>query len=290
MHIWYWPGDESVAERALEEIGRLRFPGLPGDALERGPLSIYLAPDDDAFHRIARGAPEWGAGVALPEQGVVVIPLRGPTVQAGEWRRILVHEAAHVALRRHLDARVPRWFDEGYAQLAAGSWDADAAWQLRLAILMGRAPPLDSLTLDFPARAPEARVAYLLSYTAVRDLHDLAGADAFAAMLRGWRETGDIDRAIRATYGLTLGQFERLWRESVRSRYGWLLVVSQAIVIWTGFTLLFLALGAWVHRRRRLEFEAMRAREAAEAAGTGGAPAEPPGGAPEALDLRDEPP
>lgn len=205
-----------------------------------------------------------------------MIPLRGPRLRPGEWLSTLHHEVAHIALHDYLRARIPRWFDEGYAQLAAGTWDVDAAWQLRLAILLGQAPALDSLTLDFPQRAPEARVAYLLSFTAVRDLYELSGPDAFAMALRRWRDGGDLDAAMRETYGLTLGHFERLWREDVRARYGWLLIVSETVVLWTGFTLLFLALGAWARRRRRRQYAALASGEAAEEAAALGPPEEPP--------------
>ena len=286
LRVQYWPGDEEIARRALDALPDFRFPGFAAGALTSAPLTVYLAPDEATFRRVARVAPDWGAGVAFPEEGVIVIPLRGARVAVQDWRRTLHHEAAHVALHRYLRARVPRWFDEGYAQLAAGAWDADAAWQLRFAILMGRTPPLDSLSLEFAGRAPEARVAYLLSYTAVRDLVELSGGDAFESMLRRWREGGDLDRAIRTTYGITLGQFERLWRQSVRARYGWLLIVSEAVFLWTVFTVLFLALGAWARRRRRHQFEAMRAREA----GPQGVESAEPGSEPPALDPPASPP
>jgi hypothetical protein len=275
VRVWYWPGDEAFAHATLEAIPSLRFPGIPhGVVGEQRSVSVTLAPDVETFRRIAPGVPRWGAGLAFPDRGAVVIPLRGSERSPHEWRRTLHHEIAHLALSDFLHARIPRWFDEGYAQLAAATWEADAAWQLRLAILLGRAPPLDSLTLDFPARAPEARVAYLLSYTAVRDLYQLSGPDAFTAVLRRWRENGDLDAAMRETYGLTLGQFERLWRHNVRSRYGWLLIVSETVLLWTAFTLLFLALGAWARRRRRQQFAALKAREAHEAPQSFGEPLE----------------
>ncbi|MGH7546100.1 MAG: peptidase MA family metallohydrolase [Gemmatimonadota bacterium] len=290
IRVWYWTGDETFAERALGAVPSFRFPGLPDDAWRVGPpLSITLAPDVSTLRRLAPGAPEWGAGFAAPERRSLVIPLRGPQRRPDEWRSTLHHEVAHIALHEYLRARIPRWFDEGYAQFAAGTWDADAAWQLRLAILLGQAPTLDSLTLDYAATAPRARVAYLLSYTAVRDLYELSGPDAFRILLRRWREGGDLDAAMRRTYGLTLGHFERLWREDVRSRYGWLLIVSETVVLWTTFTLLFLALGAWARRRRRRQYAALEARETAEASAAT-EPAEPPPATEPRVDRAPDPP
>lgn len=280
LHIFYWPGDEPAAQRALDELAQATLPGLPPRVAEWvGPITAYLAPDERTFREVARGTPEWTAGIALPEEGVLVVPARGSDVRVGEWRTVLRHEFAHVVLRRYLSARVPRWFDEGYAQLAAGSWDADAAWQLRFAFLLGRAPTLDSLSLELPDDARSARVAYLLAYTAVRHLYDMGGARGFSILLERWRTLGDLDAALRRTYGMTLAEFERLWRGSVRSRYGWLLVISQVAVLWAVIALLLLGLAAWVRwrrRRQRTELLAQEAAREAELAAQGPEPGEAP--------------
>ncbi len=179
---------------------------------------------------------------------------------------VLRHELAHVALTRYLGSAVPRWFHEGYAQLAAGSWRASQAWKLRFAILQGRLSSLESLSLDFARSRISAEHAYLLSYTAVDYLHRLGGADGFARLLERWRSLGDLDLALRRTYGLTVGQFERLWRREVGRRFGWLLVLTQATVFWTFMTIILLALGYWKKRRNRRKLAALETAVAAQEA------------------------
>jgi hypothetical protein len=246
-----------AAPRARALLERVRaappLPALPADVLDRDPpIRIYLAPDERAFARLTRGrAPHWGAGIAFPATGEIVLPAyASPRGGQTSLDRVLRHELAHVALQRYLDGlRVPTWFAEGYATWAAGQFDLEAGWMLRLAFLTGRAPPLDSLALDWPDRAVDARVAYTLSASAVAWLHRRGGDRVMSVFLERWRDTGDFERALRATYGLTVGQLERHWGDGVRRRYGWLLFLAQTSVIWALLSALVLAL--FVIRRRR---------------------------------------
>jgi hypothetical protein len=212
---------------------------------------------------LAPGAPDWSGGLAFPESDRIVLPMFAPRAGGRPLATVLRHELAHVALTRHLGSSVPRWFHEGYAQLASGSWNANNAWALRFAILQGRLESLESLSLDFARGRTSADHAYLLSFTAVEFLHRLGGPDGFARLLERWREMGDLDPALRRTYGLTLGQFERLWRRDVGRRFGWLLVLAQAAVFWTVLTILLLVLGYWKKKRTRKKLEALEAAVAA---------------------------
>lgn len=238
------------------------MPGLPLEVLGGEEILVLLAPNPPAYDSLAPGAPDWSAGVAYPEGNRIVLPTfggRGDDVAAAT---VLRHELAHIALRRYLGRRVPRWFHEGYAQLAVGGWQAQEAWALRFAILAGRVPALDSLSLDFRREQLSAREAYLLAYSAVELLYRLGGSIGFARLLQRWNELGSLDAAIRRTYGITLGQFERLWREEIRDRFGWLLLLTQTVVSWTLLTALLLVLGYWKRRRDRAKLAAMRALEA----------------------------
>ena len=260
LAFFYWPGQEGAA-RALAEAAAAapRMPGLPGDILARGGIEVYLAPDRASFDSLAPGAPDWIAGVAFPEGDRIVLPTFAPSVRGAPLPTVLRHELAHVALQRFLGSGVPRWYHEGYAQLASGSWHSGDAWALRFAILMGRVPSLEALSLEFDRERLDVEHAYLLAYTAVEYLYRLGGPAGFARLLERWRDGGDLDLALRRTYGITLWQFERLWRRRVRDQYGWLLVASQAAVFWTVLTILLLALGYWKRKRSRLKLAALEA-------------------------------
>lgn len=264
LRVVFWAGDEGIARRVFaiaRDPGPL--PGLPSEyARLRG--TIFLAPDPTRFDSLAGGgAPGWAAGVAIPSLRRIVVPaFRSARTPAGDPVAALRHEVAHLALNDYLPGQIPRWFDEGYATWASGGWDESSGWQIRLALARGHAPVLDSLTLSWPRWEARARLAYLLSASAVRFLASRgSGEPAFAAFLRTWRREGDVDAAMRVTYQITLGQFEKEWRAMVKRRYGWLLALSQSVVFWAVLALLFVIVGTARRRYDRRRLEAMRAED-----------------------------
>jgi MYXO-CTERM domain-containing protein len=261
----FWPEQEALAMRLAERVARApSLPALPPDILERRPVHVYLAPDAERWDSLTGGAvPEWGAGVADPVRGIIVLPtydwVRTPLHTV---HRTLRHELAHVGLQHYLgDARVPRWFTEGYAQWAAGQWDWDSPWRLRLALASRRAPPLDSITLEWPVATADARIAYLLSASAVAYLVNQSGERGLRIFLRRWRDTQDFAGAFGATYGLTVGQFESDWRRHVRSRFGWGVILGHSMIFWLLAALVLLVLFAVRRRRDRERLARLRANE-----------------------------
>ena len=241
---------------------------LPGISVSAAPprASVYLAPTPAAFDSLTRGAPHWSAGIAVPSQRVIVLPAYASgRTPMGDPLVALRHELVHLALNAHLPGRVPRWFDEGYATWASGEWDEGRGWEIRLALLGGGAPPLDSLRLGWPGAEADARLAYLLSASAVSFLAARGGEDALAAFFRRWRTGGDFDEALRGTYGLTLTQFEEEWRAMVKRRYGWLLALSQMGVVWALVAVLLVVLTLPRRRRNREKLRQMEVDEWVEA-------------------------
>jgi hypothetical protein len=247
--------DAGPRHRALarEVLSVARTPmALPGLGRVAAPESttIVLAPDAASFVRATGGdVPEWAGGVAIPEWRRIVLPTYPARVRDGDQRTVLRHEIVHLVLHERLPGPVPRWFDEGYAEVASGGWDVESAWQLRLAFTTGAVPPLDSLSLDWPRRSVDARTAYLLSATAVDYLRRRGGERGMQLLFDNWRREGSFERGLRATYGITLGQLEDEWRRDVRTRYGWLAILSNVALIWLAATALVLL--AWIPRRRR---------------------------------------
>lgn len=262
IRIVFWGEAERAAERTLEAAhAPLRLPGLPFEA-RLPPSTIVLAPNAAIMDSITRGrVPAWAAGVAIPSQRLIILPTyqrSGPLADAVVTLR---HELAHLALNQHFEGGVPRWFDEGYATWVSGGWDETSGWQIRLALLRGNAPTLDSLTLDWPRGEARARLAYLLSASAVRYLATERGEAAFEAFIAEWKAEGSMEAAMRSIYHLNLDQFEQEWRMMVRRRYGWLLALSQLSIFWLVLTVLVLLLGTLRRRRNRERLEALRREE-----------------------------
>ena len=241
------------------------LPALPSTAPSFGrPIRIIIAESDAHFDSITGGAiPEWGAGVANPQAGWIVIPgYTGGRATNSDMRRVLRHELAHIALHRYLEpARIPRWFNEGYATWAAGELDVEAGWRLRIAFATGKAPPLDSLELDWPTATPDARVAYLISASVVEYLVRESGVPALTVFMQRWRATQSLETALGQTYHISLDQLETYWRKDVKSRYGWFAVLTQTAVFMTAASFILLILFAIRRRRDRKKLALLQATE-----------------------------
>lgn len=177
---------------------------------------------------LVRGqAPAWGAALAIPESRTIVL-----RADAGDLERTLRHELAHLVLHRQIRVRVPLWFDEGYAALAAGEWERLGGLELNLAVARGAVPDFRDLDAALRGTSQAADAAYALAMSAVLELarrNPTGQLDPLFALLAH----GDgFESAVLATTGLSLSRFEDVWRRSVRTRY--------TLVTWIG------AGGLWV--------------------------------------------
>jgi hypothetical protein len=266
VRVRFAPGDSLAAERVLDFLlAQTPLPGLP-DTLP-AHVTAVLAHSARAFDEVTGGnVPEWRAGVAIPSLGLLVVPLEGRPLLDAEGRRVLRHEWAHLGLHQYLEGlRVPRWFDEGYAQYASGGWDALEAWRLRVLIALGRAPPLDSLALVWPRDRASAEAAYLLAASAVDYLLRSGRGHALGVFLERWRDEGSFEVALRGTFGVTSGQLEEDWRRWVKSRYGWFFVLTRSAVFWMLLALVLLLMARNRQARNRERLARLRAGEAPDA-------------------------
>lgn len=261
-----WTSTERLANHVIAEAQRFdSLPGMPHGAPAFGwPIRIVLAGNDTQF-REATGnrAPEWGVGVAAPELGLIVLRAYGGNRGAyDQLMPVLRHELAHIALYRFIgEAWIPRWFNEGYAMWAAGELNTAAEWQLRVAFATRSAPPLDSLELTWPALSEDARIAYLLAASVVQYLVNESGGRALDLFMQRWRNSGDFEAALGATYGLSIDQLETHWRRDIRRRYGWLTVLVQSAAFLSFASIGVLGLYFIRRRRDRVKMEHLRATE-----------------------------
>lgn len=263
LQVGYRGPDSLRARRVLHFLQSLPpLAGLPPTLPE--DVQAYIAPDSAAFQALAGGTvPEWGAAVAVPSLRRMVIPREARRRTRG-WTeaRVLQHEWAHLGLHQYLQGlRIPRWFDEGYAEWASGGWNPTEGWRLRVAFALGQAPPLDSLVLDWPRDRASAELAYLLSATAVEYLVRESGERALRLFLEAWKEGRSFPEALRSVYGVTPGQFEEDWKKYVRRRYGWPFVLSHSAVFWLTLSLALLVMVRIRRGRSREGMARLRATE-----------------------------
>ena len=238
----YWPGSEIPATVLAEQADAAgRWPGLPDPRYFR--VRLVVTPDQRTFDSVTAGrVPGWGSGVAFPGTNTIVLMI------GRDMARVLTHEMAHLTLRNTV-GRVPLWFDEGYASRAAREWDRLEALRVNWALVRGRAPSLGALNRHLRAGAASAGASYGLATTAVLLLERLGGDRGLTPLLASLAVTRDFDRALRQTYGMSLDQFEGRWHRELRTRYGWLLVVTSFSVFWSVVAGVVVIL--WARRRRR---------------------------------------
>lgn len=242
VSVVYWPGNETVAVSVAELSDQMRnWPGLP--ELDPFPIRIVLTNSKERFDSVTRGRlPDWGSGAAFPASNTVVVKV------APDLRRVLRHELAHLALRQAVSA-TPLWFEEGYAARAAGEWNRLDALRLNWAVARGRAPTLSQLNRDLRGGSNMAVAAYGLATSAVIFLERVGGERGLEPLISNLATTNDFDLALRRTHAISLSQFEYLWHEDLKKRYGWVLMLSSFTLFWTLVLLVFG--GFWLRRRRR---------------------------------------
>ena len=256
----HYPQDERLAHSLVAAaLADDSFPGLPRP---RERVLIAIAPDARTFRRwVGPIAPEWGVAIAFPESRRIVIHGRDAGGRAGDPIGTLRHELAHLALHEALGDLPPRWFDEGYASLAAGEWGRDEALATNMALVLRAVPGIDSLDDYFGGGAQRAEEGYALAHRAVAELASLDERRGLSLFFRYWKESGSMDRAVRQAYGLTLAGFDQRWRDRTRRRYGGLALTADFALLGLvgGVTLLPL----WLARRRRdrRRLDALRAAD-----------------------------
>jgi hypothetical protein len=107
------------------------------------------------------------------------------------------------------------------------------------------------MTVDLRAGAGRAETAYALATTAVLLLERLGGERGLEPLIASLSGTADFDGSLRVTYQMTLGQFEELWRQELRRRYGWVLLFGSLTVFWTVLGLVLVSLWWWRRHRDR---------------------------------------
>lgn len=235
--------DLSLAIALAAEAGAAReWYGL--GRREPGPLRLIVVRGSTRLDSVMRGrGPSWGAGFALPRSRTIVLRL-----DAGDPRRILRHELAHLALHEAMRVRVPLWFDEGYAAVASGEWDRMERLRLNLTVARGKVPGFFELDRSLRANETTAEAAYALAASAVMMLARRHPGGSLEPLLTRLAGGEGFDAAVLATTGSRVTRFEEEWQKDVRARYN-LLIWGMAGGFWMGMA--GLVIWAWWYRRIR---------------------------------------
>ena len=252
-----WPGQQALAVSIAEAADRARdFPGL-GPLPDR-PIRIILAPTREKYDSLTRGRlPLWSEGAAFPDASTIVLLTARPPVRPSALR----HELAHLALRWHAGRRAPLWFEEGYAAVAAQEWDRLDALRLNWQLARGVRMDLGAVDRALRGARGDAEAGYALAATAVLLLQRWGGERGLEPLLANLPQAESFDAALRATYHLTLGDFEMRWQRDVGSRYGWVSWLAAMGFFWLAIGSLLVALVVLRRRRDRARRAALVAED-----------------------------
>ncbi len=179
------------------------------------PLTLVVVADADGFERWSRGrVPRWGAGLTVPARRLVVI-----RYDAGTPLKTLRHELAHLAFHSRIRVRVPLWFSEGYAAVAAREHGRLDALQLNLAVALGRVPDLRELDGALRGNSGDAGAAYALAADAVNEVARRHPGGTLDPLLAGMTAGQGFAEALEANIGMGIDDFDARWQRSVRQRY-----------------------------------------------------------------------
>ena len=260
--IVYYPKDDILARAIVgSAVANDSFPWLPRPQQR---VLIAIAPDAARFRAwVGPNAPEWGAAIAFPESRRIVMQGRAGAQDAGDPIEVMRHELAHLALHERLGNKPPRWFDEGYASVAAREWRRDDVLAANVALALKGTPSLDELEAGFQGGSVAAQSAYALSYRAVTELASLDPQRGLVLFFGYWAGGSTLDKSVRQAFGVTLSGFEKLFQTRTSRRYGGLALFADLSIAMLALTILLLP---FLFARRARDRRRLRAMIAADEA------------------------
>jgi len=251
------PSLNSVATE-VEAIGRGDFKGpllITGLMGFTAPIRVILAAEDSST---AKSTPDWISGFADgAARTIVLFPGRVSSYPDTNMATLVHHEVTHVLVAEAARGRrVPRWFNEGIATVAAREWGIEDRTRYALAVVGRGSRTTVALDEGFAEGGRRAIRSYALSGAFVRWLGSEYGSQVTANILELLSRDFSFREAFVRSTGDTLERAE--YRFFVREAiwHTWVPFLTSSGVLWAGIVALaFVAI-----QRRRLKSAAMRER------------------------------
>ena len=199
-----------------------------GLSLDYRPAVVIIT-DREAF-RGSTGSRHIAA-YAVSEKGLIVMDYSLVLTKPFTLRSTLKHELVHLVLGHHLGRQVPKWLNEGIAQLVADS-PAEILLSRNTSMLIGavlsnRLIPLSDLETSFPTARRGMVLAYEESLSFVRFLDGEFGRDRLLAILRAIKNGKNHADAISSVTGHGIDELESIWKLQLRAKATWLSYFSN---------------------------------------------------------------
>jgi hypothetical protein len=218
------------------------------------PLTVFLCRDASSFAQAAGAPPtkaQVGVALLLKHQIVLLAFRRGRPVTLAESA---VHEVAHLVLVEAGGRELPLWFQEGFALYQSHQVSFAEAFRLSLAAVFGGLVPLEQIEERFPYGSRLSHLAYAQSLDAFSYLSGRVGLKGVGNILHGTKRHGSFSLALRNVYGEGPVMFEDDWRDSLKKRYRWPLLLAGWVPV-VGMLLaatLVVGCAKWIATKRKL--------------------------------------
>jgi hypothetical protein len=255
----YCPEDSSLIEPLWNSL-RTRIPIVEQQL--RLSLSdsvrFIITPSEREWARLSQGSPLWANGIAYASQGVAV--LKSPSFgikYGGPLPVTALHEYVHLLLESGApDANLPRWLNEGLAQLLASQIDYRDATLISRAVVSNRLHRLWRIEGMLGMSDSDARLAYAQSLLAVEWLRDKYGQSGLSNLVHELRAGKSEVDVFPAVFGMPVGAFESQLIASMQATYGGTSILTN-VEFWVPLlfvVLVFLAgIARYLHRKRTVE-------------------------------------
>ena len=226
-----------------------------------GTAYIVWVDDEDTYRQMTNKSWEFTAAAANAAKATVWINARAwQQAQPGEHQKIMTHELGHLLVGDiTLPKRIPLWAEEGLVMHLAGEWSMNMSMSVTQAHMAGQLPDLADLEMGFPSDPERQKLAYAVSYLAVRQIGDSLG-DERGTATRMMRRLADDQAGPLFIEKLCDPVVRDGWQRMVGEGLGGRLL-SFIIVASSGTTLWLVAAGllflAW---RRKKKLNAIRRR------------------------------
>jgi len=262
------PADRATAMRlarhAAEAIPRL----AAGLEVPVGPrMHIVVAHTQSQFQDLQPGRmPDWADGSAWSNYGWIF--LKSPDIRDGmasPLETVLDHEIVHILLGRAFHPhKVPRWLQEGMAQLLAREFTAEKTKVLARGTLGKNLISLHQLSRGFPKNPARAHLAYAQSADLVAYIQNEYGPKALPTLVREMAQGEKFPMALRIATGRTIQEVDTAWRARLTDT-GFSISPIFSEGIWWGLGALLVPLAfLTVRRRNKVRMEKWRREEVLE--------------------------
>lgn len=239
------PADDIYADSAYRYLDYFqgRLAQLLGHPLDT-TVTLYLAGSEREFQRDAGVAlPDWGAGVALMEQGKIVIKSPKYMAVGKSFRELIGHELTHIMLYRAAGGKwLPRWIHEGLAMYVSGEWHLGQDILVARAAWTGSLVQLHAMEDLSTFKGPLASLAYTESYLAVASLLRKSDPYLLPDLLEMYRKSGDFYGSWRAVVGQEYSTWIAHWLSSISRQYHLFLFVFDSEIFWIFLAVVFIML------------------------------------------------